>query len=426
MAESSKRWSPTAVSAIVPTDTVGEWEVRGFSFFNSDKGTGVTSKTLCEAAGARFALMLYPAGHKDQNETSEKKSSIYVRATCRHNIRISYKISVISKTGEALQIHTDEKFLMDKDHRAVSEDIEPKQFRGFPEYLRYSRLCGIAKDNDDVLQLRLEIKAWPEHPVVQEEVVGAIAPAAAPRKGSLAQDLETLLADGTATDVVLQVSGDTPENSTTVRAHKLLLAARSPVFKQMFFSSEMAESVATTVNIYDVEPKVVVWFLHALYTDEIPAEISEDDEALCHLLAVAHKYQVQALLEHCESGIASKLTEDNACERLMMADLLGITGLRTHILQYVGSSKERMAQLQRSEGFSRMVAKRPQLLVDILALVVAPATKRRPPVPDLPENLPSLTVSDLKSLLNDRGLSNEGNKAAMISRLQQSSSVVRI
>jgi hypothetical protein len=274
-AESAMLWTPTAVSA------VGGWEIRNFSLFNSDKGYSVTSNTLCEAAGARFALMLYPGGHEDQYDQvrNQKRSSIYVQATCRHNVMVSFKITIISADGEGLHVAIDEEILWKTHYGEV---------RGFHEFLLYSQLCGIAKENNDVLQLRLEIRAWHVQPVVQEE----------PGRSSFAEDWMRMLAEGTGVDVTLQVVGDHPE---TLEAHRSVLAARSPVFKQMFFPSGPAEPATTAeVKLVDVEPKTVSWFLHFLYTNEIHAEISGEEEALCNLLAIGQKYQVQDLVQRVE------------------------------------------------------------------------------------------------------------------------------
>ncbi|CAK0797583.1 unnamed protein product [Prorocentrum cordatum] len=124
-------------------------------------------------------------------------------------------------------------------------------------------------------------------------------------------------------------------------------------------------------------------------------------------------------MQRCIEDIASSLAEDTACERLMMADLLGLADLRLIVLQFIGSSRERLANIQVTEGYSRLVDQRPRLLGDILAQAVKPG-KRPPPASDLPEHLDALTVAALKQLLADRGLPVGGNKAALLARLRVS------
>lgn len=373
MAGSSTYLGPSAISSIVPEEAEGHWEIRGFSYFNEGNGLSYRSKVLCEAAGASFHLNLLPGGHSDVQNEPVKTSSIYIGVTCPHNIWVSHSLAVIDKA-----------------------------------------LKRMAQDN--VLRLKLEVKAWPETPA-EKEVDRVLAPTTI-QQGALAKDLKALLQEGIATDVNLKVSGGSGQ--VTLSAHKLLLAARSPVFKKMYFDSGMQESAENAeVTVIDLEPTAVRWFLQYIYTDQIDPEVLDDDECLCHLLAVAHRYQVQPLLEQCECGIISKLSEDNACERLMMANLLGTTSLESAILRYIGSSRAHLARLQSSDSFARLAQQRPQLLVKILAQAVSPAPKR-PATPEIPEDLCSLSVLALKRLLSDRGLATTGNKAALVSRLQES------
>ena len=42
------------------------------------------------------------------------------------------------------------------------------------------------------------------------------------------------------------------------------------------------------------------------------------------------------------------------CERLLMADMLGLTGLREIVLQYAVSTRERLRRIQGTEGYARL------------------------------------------------------------------------
>merc|ERR1711988_745603 len=75
----------------------------------------------------------------------------------------------------------------------------------------------------------------------------------------------------------------------------------------------------------------------------------------------------------CETEIASRLCEETAAERLMMADQFGIAGLRAAVLSFMCCSRERLAKVQGTEAFKRLGQRRPQLLLDIMAKVVPPS-----------------------------------------------------
>lgn len=175
------------------------------------------------------------------------------------------------------------------------------------------------------------------------------------------------------------------------------------------------------VTLHDLDAPVLKWLLRFLYTDEIEKEAWEDDEALCHLFAAAHKYEVRGLLERCEIGIAARLTEENAAERLMMADMLEAVGLRKRVLDFACHSKERLGRVQSTEGFARLAQKRPQLLVDMMAAMAPPAPKKRKAEAGsepLPANLETKRVVELKQLCSDRGIYQTGSKADLLCRLR--------
>lgn len=57
----------------------------------------------------------------------------------------------------------------------------------------------------------------------------------------------------------------------TFRAHRVVLAARSPVFRAELFGS-MPEATMTSITLHDITPKTFKVMLRFLYTDELPAE----------------------------------------------------------------------------------------------------------------------------------------------------------
>ena len=49
----------------------------------------------------------------------------------------------------------------------------------------------------------------------------------------------------------------------------------------------------------------------------------------CHLLALAHRYEVLGLVDRCQQALEAELDVDSAIERLMLADELGLEELRS-------------------------------------------------------------------------------------------------
>eukprot|EP00812_Abedinium_dasypus_P009491 NODE_3179_length_818_cov_414.834862.p1 GENE.NODE_3179_length_818_cov_414.834862~~NODE_3179_length_818_cov_414.834862.p1 ORF type:complete len:178 (+),score=51.97 NODE_3179_length_818_cov_414.834862:116-649(+) len=159
-------------------------------------------------------------------------------------------------------------------------------------------------------------------------------------------------------------------------AHRIVLAARSPVFAQMLLSSGMREASCAEVDLPDMSVGAARTFLHCIYTDEVDKATWDDAEALCHLLAAVHRYEMRPLAGRIAARVAALLTEQCACERLMMADLLGIPELRAQVLDFVVSSRSRFSRVQATESYKRLGMQRPQLLLEILARLVPPEKPR--------------------------------------------------
>ncbi|KAI3849650.1 hypothetical protein MKW92_026145 [Papaver armeniacum] len=94
-------------------------------------------------------------------------------------------------------------------------------------------------------------------------------------------------------------------------AHKLILAARSPVFRAQFFGL-VGNPGMETVVIEEFEPFAFKVMLLFLYSDELPepSELSDSD-SLCtsttlmqHLLAAADRYDIAQLKLMCEARLS--------------------------------------------------------------------------------------------------------------------------
>lgn len=387
------------VLEVAPQQASGAWEIRGLSLLSTARGKSYKGDIL-EVHETKFALRLFPGGFDDksspvQSAEGHAAMGVDISGPRARTIFVSCSLSCAAFDGRP---------------RAM-KCVEVNGFLswGFPNFVLFQTMLNAA--TDDVLRIDLDVKVWTDPEVVSNAPAKALEVC-----GSLAQDFEALLADGIGADVSLRVGVE----ETVQQAHRLVLAARSPVFKEMLLTSGMAESAADSViRIPDMEPQTMRWFLRYLYTDEIDSEASEDCEALCHLLAAAHKYQVKSLQQRCEAALMCKITEDTACERLIMADLLALPDFRRVVLEYIASSTERLGRIQGTEAYARLVEQRPRLLKDILAQAATPIQKKRPaPAADVPSNLADLTVQELKRLLSDRGLSTSGLKAALVARLQ--------
>mmetsp|Transcript_52052 Transcript_52052/g.100615 ORF Transcript_52052/g.100615 Transcript_52052/m.100615 type:complete len:418 (-) Transcript_52052:196-1449(-) len=403
----------TLVNRIPTEKDKARWEISGFSWLELDTAWTIANRFKLPRSGclmtlfnADFRLWMGAVGEENNPNWPERLIEVGYAVTSR-DCSLSFKPRVCI-------IHQGREIIEKPDMRIKVQKHEEENF-GWSKFATYKKLREYAED--DVLVLQLEVEACQIGGLEEVTQVPSLASTVLDHGRMLSRDFGELLHKGIATDVEFCLKGAEP-----LRAHKLVLAARSPVFESMLLSSGMAESASNSkVELLDTELDVVHLFLQYMYTDKVPPETQQDNEMMCHLLALSHKYQVQSLVDVCADAIAAKLSDENACERLMMADLLGVARLKQLVLCFVTRSKEQFARVQSTEGYARMVQQRPHILADILSQSATVVTKKRPPEPEaLPADLESLTLVNLKRLLSDRGLSTSGSKQALVNRLRSS------
>jgi speckle-type POZ protein len=138
--------------------------------------------------------------------------------------------------------------------------------------------------------------------------------------------LGELLAGGVGADVVLEVGAE------AFRAHRSILAARSPVFKAELLGGPTDDkdapppTTSTTsrrLRIHDIEPSVFRAVLHFIYTDSLPPEIGAGDEMVMaqQLLVAAQRYKLEGLKWICEDVISTlchrRAANESSCPCLL-------------------------------------------------------------------------------------------------------------
>jgi len=195
-------------------------------------------------------------------------------------------------------------------------------------------------------------------------------------------------------------------------AHSFILSLRSPVFKGML-SGEMREAKTGIVDLRTDE-LTAKKFLDFIYLDKMDfAESAESADLCCHLLKVAHQYEVHGLVEHCSTTLRAGLDVTSAIERLMVADELGLQDLRTACVNFL-TLPGNLQGAQASEAWERLVDQRPRLMADLLKTLLPPTRKRKR---DTEVDYGSWTKADLVNEARRRSLSTAGNKQNLIDRL---------
>ncbi|GFX41324.1 TD and POZ domain-containing protein 5 [Trichonephila clavipes] len=147
---------------------------------------------------------------------------------------------------------------------------------------------------------------------------------------ALKENLESLYEENLLCDTKLRTkTGSFP-------AHKVILSARSPVFKKMFIT-DMKEKSTGCVDIEDLDDDTVERMLLYIYTS-----MFQDLQlnSACNLYVAADKYEILSLKSECSSFLKDNLSPDNACDILTLAGNHYDKELKSAVQEYILNHKD--------------------------------------------------------------------------------------
>lgn len=133
-----------------------------------------------------------------------------------------------------------------------------------------------------------------------------------------------------------------PPQVETIKAHRCVLMARSPVFKAML-GRNMKERRTGVLHITDFEPEIVREFLLFLYTDSLSSKQAMQEHCVA-LLSVAMKYEVRGLVDTCEVYLSSQINEETVIRILLVADEFAAFTLKEDALNFIAHHAEAIIQ----------------------------------------------------------------------------------
>ncbi|KAL3641260.1 hypothetical protein CASFOL_016228 [Castilleja foliolosa] len=137
--------------------------------------------------------------------------------------------------------------------------------------------------------------------------------------------LSNMLNEGIHADVTINTA------DRTLKAHKAILSASSPVFRTMF-ELDLKEKESSTIEIEDMTSESCMALLTYLY-----GSINQDDfwRHRLALLGAANKYDIVDLKDACEESLLEDINSGNVLERLQEAWLYGLDKLKKGCLMYL-------------------------------------------------------------------------------------------
>ncbi|XVF42611.1 hypothetical protein PTKIN_Ptkin01aG0377800 [Pterospermum kingtungense] len=353
--------SPTSSRSV--TQTVNgshNFTIKGFSLA---KGMGVGKHIASESftvGGYQWAIYFYPDG-KNPEDNSTYVSVFVALASEGTDVRALFELTLLDQSGKGkhkVHSHFD---------RALESGPYALKYRGSMwGYKRFFRRAMLETSDflkDDCLKINCTVGV-----VVSEIDCPRLHPIQVP-ESDIGSHFGMLLENEEGSDITFNVFGE------KFHAHKLVLAARSPVFEAEF--SDMMEEDNTEIVVTDMEPKVFKALLHFIYRDNLIDDEefagtssstmpSVSDALAAKLLAAADKYDLPRLRLMCESVLCKDISVNSVANILALADRHHAVDLKSICLKFAA---ENLVAVMLSDGFEYLKENCPSLQSELLKTV---------------------------------------------------------
>ncbi|CAM0909309.1 unnamed protein product [Alopecurus aequalis] len=198
--------------------------------------------------------------------------------------------------------------------------------------------------------------------------------AAAHPSGDLGKDLGNLLSSQNDADVTFVAGAE------SFRAHRCVLAARSPVFAADLAGSLLDE----THEVKDMDADTFRALLHFIYTDALPLQLEyinhrrpesgkEDQVAMMvrRLLDAADRYRVERLKMICEEKVCARVGVATVAADLVLAERRGYNKLKTTCMEFLVADPPKLLAVATAGDCKLLETSCPSVLTEIVTAVAA-------------------------------------------------------
>mmetsp|Transcript_51170 Transcript_51170/g.91125 ORF Transcript_51170/g.91125 Transcript_51170/m.91125 type:complete len:395 (+) Transcript_51170:90-1274(+) len=358
------------------------------------------SVQIAQIGDIDFSLCVYPNG---DDESDDGYAAMLLDAQSERTLRCTAYLNVVSKP------HSDEPHIQLPECELCDGDVFGDENINSSWYPRWGEANavnvaeleegGFVSDGHLYIRLRLLYVCGRDHRT-EPPVLPAFPEQHSVQKATLVEDLGKIIGEG---DITLLV------NHVSLKAHKAILGARSPVFRAML-CSEMVESRGS-IKIDDLSLQAIERMLMFMYTAKLTDNLSVNE--LAELAVAGDKYGVNTLRDAAIQAIQNMLDPSNLAHVLAIADQKGLTSLRQHCLDMAARSEKMRFGVQDSQAFGKLSGD----LVRSLCLVWS-GKRPREGDHEFPEgsNWQSLSFTQLTRACKERGIP-IGSQAEMIALL---------
>jgi speckle-type POZ protein len=299
------------------------WKIANYSQQKLKNGPGKWIRSQAFSVGCKgdlkFFLQFHPQGRAQSVDTEvsigEKWASLFLETEGRDTYDNSHHVEfcILDADGEKFGIH--------QFHRKI-----PMK-RGYPKFILVTDIENPANNllPDDTLTICCRVEETTSKTEGDDCDCQMEKTETTRARRKLGEDLASVL-DEKYADFVFKVENE------KIAAHKVILAARSPVFDAMF-QHDMQENQTNETEITDVALAAFKALLRFIYTGHCEVgNLTED------LLMAANKYDIQDLKEICAKELRKKLTVDNAVRLLVLSDLNQSEDLKDGAIHFINKN----------------------------------------------------------------------------------------
>jgi len=185
-------------------------------------------------------------------------------------------------------------------------------------------------------------------------------------ESALLDGISEIFNKGLLADVTLIAA----EGREKFSAHKLVLAAKSPVLMEMFSHSTTENGTQCEVRLYETCAGAVRSFLDFVYNREYQPR---NDEVNKDVLKLANQFRMPVLIEKCSEELAKNITTTNVVDKLQLCDEFDLLKLRNKIMQQLTSNKKALQDVAESQ----QILQYPLLLQEMLGLMAKEGAKEQ-------------------------------------------------
>lgn len=359
---SSSSSSPitSSIAVIETIDGSHEFRINGYSL---SKGLGIGKYIASDTftvGGYKWAIYFYPDG-KSPEDNASYVSLFIALASEGSDVRALFELKLKDQSGkENHKVHS---------HFGRPLETGPYTLKyrgsmwGYKRFYKRTSLESSDYLKDDCLLITGTVGVVNSYTEGPKQYIIPVPPS------DIGKQVGQLLDSKDSTDVSFEVDGE------VFAAHKVILAARSPVFRAQLLGP-MKEKNMQCIRVEDIEAPVFKALLHFIYWDELP-DIQEltglnykgaSTLMAQHMLAAADRYGLERLKLLCEAILSDDIAINNVATTLALAQQHQCLQLKAECLKFIALHENLRAVMQ-TEGFEYLKVSCPSVISELLEYI---------------------------------------------------------